>query len=424
MKIKTMISGILFTAVLTGAYGADLKVVRTTGVGSRAYGLANNFVALSNDQSGLFWNPAGLAFAPAREFQVSFDALSQRTSSDFFGQPSSSVVQRLRLDNIGYMHAFPTSQGGFTIAGAFQSPLTFDDMQKFSGSYISSNGNTVNESRDAKVYGALNYWTGGFGLQVAEGLGIGASFSFVTGSENGQNIFYKDTNGRLGDSIYDDYDRIFSRSYLGYDIRVGLLYNFLKNFNLGLRFVFPQTIWFTEDMTETNSQSPNLGEYAYPAAQGRLFSSYSGAIGLSGVFQRVTFSTEFRARAPYSFAYPSENIPEGSGAAKTLVGAGLGLEGQVIKNAMLLRAGYSWDQYDTHVFASQYDDPKDKPNWDPNGEAPVGDQHLATIGTAFLMKNTCLEFTYGYNFWKLETSDVLTQTHTQNRFMTSLSFRF
>jgi hypothetical protein len=424
MKIKIIVSGLLFAAVLTGTYGADLKIVRSTGVGSRAYGLANNFVALSDDQSGLFWNPAGLAFAPAREFQVSFDALSQKASSDFYGQSNSSVVQRLRLDNIGYMHAFPTSQGGFTIAGAFQSPLTLDDMKKFSGSFTSSNNNTINESRDAKGYGALNYWTGGFGLQVGDGVGIGASVSFVTGSEKGENIFYKDTNGRLGDSIYDDYDRVISRSYLGYDVRIGLLYNFLKNFNFGLRFVFPQTIWFTEDMTETNSRSPQLGEYTYPTALGRLFSSYSGAVGVSGEFQFMTFSTEFRVRAPYSFAYPSENIPDRSEAAKTLIGAGLGLEAPVIKNAMLLRAGYSWDQYDTHMFASQYDDPKDKPNWDPLGEAPVGDQHLVTIGTAFLMKSACLEFSYGYNFWKLETSDVLTETHTQNRFMTTLSFRF
>jgi hypothetical protein len=424
MKRKIFFSGLLLAIVVTGTSAADIKIVHSTGVGSRAYGLANNFVALSNDQSGLFWNPAGLAFAPSREFQVSVDALSQRATSDFFGESQSSVVQRLRLDNIGYLHAFPTSQGGFTLAAAFLSPLTLDDMQKFAGHYKSPDKDSIHESRDARGNGALNYWTGGFGLQVAEGLGIGASVSFVTGSEDGGNTFYRDTNGRLGDSIYDDYNRVISRSYVGYDIRIGLLYHFLKNFNLGVRFVFPQTIWFSEDMTETNSKSPDLGTYTYPTAQGRLFSSYSGAVGISGAFPFMTFSTEFRARAPYSFAYPSENIPDQSDAAKTLIGAGLGLEVPVIKNATLLRAGYSWDQFDTHMFASQYDDPSDQPNWDQNGEAAVGDQHLVTVGTAFLMKSACLEFTYGYNFWKLETRDVLTEKHVQNRFMASLSFRF
>jgi hypothetical protein len=406
----------------------QIDVSHLTGVGTRAYGLANNFVALSNDQSGLFWNPAGLAFVPAREFQFGFDGLSQRTNTDFFDQSGTSVVQRLRLVNIGYLHAFPTTQGGLTIAGALQNPYTFDDVRDFSGSYQTNGDKTVYLSRNYKNYGGLSYWTGGFGLQVAEGLGIGVSASFVTGSAQGENIFYRDTNGILGDSLNDSYDDKISRTYLGYDIRFGLLYNFSKHFNIGLRFVLPQTIWFTQDISETNPNT-DFGEYDYPTANGKIFSSYSGAIGFSGTFPFMTFSTEFRARSPYTLAYPSENIPSSSLAAKTIFGAGVGVEAPVFVSTVLLRAGYSWDQYDTHLFALQYDDPQlnyppGQPNWDSQGEAPVGDEHLITVGIAYIMKNACLEISYGYNFWQLETNDQLTEAHTQNRVMTSLSFRF
>ncbi len=426
MKQKFVLSVLTASVILTGICFGQIEVVHNTGVGTRAYALGNNFVALSNDQSGMYYNPAGLAFVPSREFQISLDVLSQRANTDFNGESETSVVQRLRLANIGYLHAFPTSQGGFTMAAAFQSPITFDDVRKFSGNYqtLPPLSKTVNVSRDETNYGALNYWIGSFGLQVAEGLGIGASVSFVSGGEDGRNIFYRDTAGHLGDSLYDDYDRTVSRSYAGYDVRLGLLYNFAKRFNFGVRVVLPQTVWFTEDMTEVNPHSPSFGEYTYPTAKGRLFSSYSGAAGVSGTFSFLTFTTEFRARAPYTFAYPAERIPSTSLAAKTVYGAGIGLEVPVFVNTTLFRAGYSWDQFDTHFFASQYDDPKLPANWDPQGEVPKGDQHLITLGLAFLMKNACLEFSYGYNFWSLETNNILTEDHAQNRVVASLSFRF
>jgi hypothetical protein len=427
MERKILSSSMLVSAVLVGMCFGQIEISHMTGVGTRAYGLANNFVALSNDQSGLFWNPAGLAFVPSREIQVSLDALSQRANTDFFDQGGTSVVQRLRLVNLGYMHAFPASQGGLTIAGALQNPYTFDDVRSFSGSY-QSGGNTVFESKNLKNYGSLNFWTGGFGLQVAEGLGVGVSASFVMGSAQGENIVYRDTNGVLSDSINDNYDDNVTRSYMGYDIRFGLLYNFAKHFNVGLRFVLPQTIWFTQDITETNPNT-SYASYNFPTASGKIFSSYSGAVGVSGTFPFMTFSTEFRARAPYSFAYPADNIPDQSLASKTIIGAGIGLEVPLFVSTTLLRAGYSWDQFDTHLFARQYDDPalnypQGEPNWDPLEESPVGDQQLITLGTAFIMKNACLEISYGYNFWKLETSDHLTESHIQNRLVTSLSFRF
>jgi hypothetical protein len=428
MKRKTILSAVLIAGVLTSICVGQIEISHMTGVGTRAYGLANNYVALSNDQSGLFWNPAGLAFVPSREFQISFDALSQKTNTDFFDQSQTSVVQRLRLVNVGYLHAFPSSQGGLTIAGALQNPYTFDDVRSFSG-YQTAGNNSVYESRNAKYYGGLNYWTGGFGLQVAEGLGIGVSAAFVAGSSTGENIFYRDSNGVVVDNLNDDYDRNITRSYLGYDFRLGLLYNFRKHFDFGLRFVFPQTLWFTEDIAEINPHTSPTAVYDWPTANGKIFSSYSGAMGFSGTFPFMTFSTEFRARAPYSLAYPAESIPDSSLAGKTIIGAGIGLEVPLFVSTTLLRAGYSWDQFDTHLFAREYDDPQNndppgKPNWDPLGEKPVGDQHLITVGTAFIMKSVCLEISYGYTIWKLETKSNLTESHTQHRLLTSLSFRF
>jgi hypothetical protein len=424
MKRKAIALVLLLLSSMASTSFGEISVIHMNGTGARALGLGNNFVALSNDQSALFWNPAGLAFVPVREFQIGIDGLSQRSQSDFYGQTNSTVVQRIRLTNLGYLHSFPSTQGGFTIAGALQNPYIFDDARKFSGSYISSDNQNVGVSRSDKDYGSLNYWTGGFGLQVAEGLAVGISAAFVTGNETDHNVFLEDTNGVVNNTGFNnDYDQNLTRSYMGYDLRLGLLYNFAKNFNIGLRFVLPQTVWFTEDATESYPHTPGEPDYTYPQRNGKIFSSYSGALGVSGAFSFLTLATEFRARAPYSLAYPAEMIPDQSLAGKTLVGAGLGLEVPLAKGNTLLRAGYSWDQYDTHPFARKYDDMPDV-NWDPHGEIPVGDRQSLTGGVAFIMKNACLEISYGYSFWKLRTQDVLTETYSQNRLLTSLSFRF
>jgi hypothetical protein len=425
MKRNFLITAMLLLTGLVGMCLADLEVTHTIGVGARAYGMANNFVSLSTDQSGLYWNPAGLAFAPVRELQISLDGLSQNVVTTFDNNKQGALpLARPRLANIGYLHAFPTVQGGFTMAGAFLCPTVFDEDRNFSLRYPSGSNrfDTVAVQRNSRNYGGLDQWCAGFGLQVAKGVGIGISASLVSGKEDGHTVFYQDTNGRIGDAINDDYDQYFSRTYLGYDIRLGLLYSFLDHFNLGIRFVVPQTIWFSQDVSETYPHSPGEPEYTSQTT-GTLISSYSGAVGVSGVFPFLTASTEFRVRAPYTFMYPAENIPSQSLAAKARVGAGAGVEIPLFVSTALLRLGYSWDQYDSHQFARKFDYEKNI-YWDMEGKTPAGDSHLVTAGLGFILKNVCLEASYGYNFWTLDTRGTLEEAYSQHRLVTALSFRF
>src|SRR5215471_4820039 len=41
------------------------------GVGARAVGMGETFVAVANDPSAIYWNPAGLASLQRREFSIS-----------------------------------------------------------------------------------------------------------------------------------------------------------------------------------------------------------------------------------------------------------------------------------------------------------------------------------------------------------------
>jgi len=430
MNRNIALTGILVAGCLIGVSRADLSLIQPMGEGARAFAMANNYVALSGDLSAMFWNPAGFAFVPARELQISFDGLSQRTASTFLGNDGSatnaaSSVSRPRLVDIGYMHAFPTVQGGFTLAASYHSTYLFDNVQAVSGTYypFGSVLDAASVTSEQKSYGGLDMWSAGFGLQVAKGLGIGAAVSVVSGRGDGSFMLQRITNGGIADPVNDYYDGTTNDSYIGYDIRLGLLYSFLQRYSIGVRLVVPQTIWFTENQSWNFQYSPDTN-YS-DSYTGKLFSSFSGAIGGAAKFPFLTVSAEVRARAPYSMQDPLAKIPDTSLAAKTMLGAGIGLEAPLGVSWVLARAGFSWDQFDTHLFVKQYDG--EDPGWDPQGLSPVGNRLQGTVGMGFIIKNVMLEWAYGFDTWKLETkgdAGTLDETHVQQRLLASLSFRF
>lgn len=424
MKREILFASIVLSGLLLAPAEADVALIQPSGDGARAFGMADNYVALSGDLSAMFWNPAGFAFVPAREFQLSFDGLSQRSTSAFLGSNATATVTRPRLENIGYMHAFPTVQGGFTIAASYHSTYVLDDVLSTSGGYTGVGGQAVSLNEQYKTYGALDMWSVGFGLQVAKGLGIGAAVSLVSGREDASNKGQDYVNGAVVDPVNDYYDETVGATYIGYDIRLGILYSFLQRYRVGLRLVLPQRIDFDENISDNFQYSPQ-SNYTFDTT-GKLLSSYSCALGGAAEFRFLTVSAEVRARAPYSILDPSFNIPDTSLAAKTLFGAGLGLEVPLGVSWILLRGGFSWDQFDTHLFAKQYKD-DDQPGWDPQGLKPVSDRFQGTVGMGFILKNVMLEWAYGYDTWKLETQTSLgplDETHVQQRLLASMSVRF
>jgi hypothetical protein len=194
----------------------------------------------------------------------------------------------------------------------------------------------------------------------------------------------------------------------------------MNKFRFGARLVLPQTIWFSESYTETYPSAP-LWEYD-TTRQGQLFSPINGALGVSAVVPFGTVSSEFRFRAPYDAMNPEDSIPSNSAAHHSSVGAGLGVEIPLGNSKTLFRGGYSWDQYDTHLFALQYDN--ENPGWSTEGLTVARDRQLITAGLAYVAKSVSIEGSYGYQFWKLDTKNLLIENNNLQRFLVSFSVRY
>ena len=120
---------ILAFAILVSAE----PVGRTIGIGARAYGMADNFTGLSNDYSAVFWNPAGMAFVPVREFHIAMDYNRQDQESDYGGYATTSTMQRFRLSSCGLLRSVPTVKGGFALGLGYSSPWLIDDINNARG---------------------------------------------------------------------------------------------------------------------------------------------------------------------------------------------------------------------------------------------------------------------------------------------------
>jgi hypothetical protein len=406
MNFKTTLAGLCIIAVaVVHSYG-ELAMVREVGVGTEAFSLANNYVALSQDQSAMFWNPAGFAFLPVRGFNVVTDVLSSHVSTEFNGTSDASDLRRIRLPALSFMTAVPTSSGGLTFAVGFQNPYVFDDNLRYHGHYNGSNINSL--TVNSRPYGGLNFYTGAFGVQVAPGLALGTSLSLVSGTEKiKESAVVNDTT-----VAYDDeptYD------YIGYDIRFGLMYAFPETYKIGARLVFPQTIWFK------NPQNTN--------DKGQLYSPFSGAVGVSATYPAVIVSTELRFRTPYDLVLPDEQIPDSSAAHSLNLGCGLGVIVPLGKSNFSLRAGYSFDQYDPYTFAKKYNGESWTWSSADSGKALdiAQDRHLLTGGIAYTAKSFSIEAAYGMQFWKINTNgeiNQLSEDHDFSRFSLSMSFRY
>lgn len=414
MNLSTVFASIiLLAAVVSGQY--------ETGTGTRAAALANNHTALESGVPDLYWNPGALAFSVTREFQLSLYGNRLSSKSTFFENgPSESRVPRYGFGNAGISYALPARRGGMSIAGSFSSPILLDDAFTFSGSYEEEDGTVVDvRERIYRMTGALKFWTAGFGMQIAPNLGIGISGSIVTGKSDARDELNKAIG--VNDAYQSDiYRERLNGTYLGYDTRIGILYK-MGALQTGARLVFPRTLNFTEKFSDSYESSTD---------KFKMYSSFSGAWGVSSTLPFCTISAELRTTMPFDIIFPLEEIPSSSQASYFKTGGGAGIEVPLIGVPVITRLGYSYDELDVHqwIYVPNESDDDLSIDWDVydkefHGMDPHG-LHRISAGVGFTSETTAFDMSYTLSMWSVTTLKNLEQRYLMHRILTSFTVRF
>jgi hypothetical protein len=403
--------------------------VSSVGVGARAYGMGNNFTALSNDFSSLYWNPAGMAFVVAREAHLALDWNRRGASVDFGDQTTDAAMKRFKVSSGGLLRSLPTTRGGYAFALGFLSPYILDDLRYMSGDDVYRGsaplpgfsdtlfvGDTLQRKMSNRyVKGQLNIWSMGMGWQIAPGLGFGFSLGLLTGDENSRAEKVTATRrGEFGDTIF-----IFESAYFGYDARIGFLYAPSKLFSFGCRFELPRLAKVAENAILLDGLDPNGSDEW--TNFGVLQLPFIGAFGVAVNAPFATITADATARAPFSGA------PLHSDGSYWKGGGGMGLEVPVPWIASLVRGGYSYGQFDLSSMQIDWDE------WgvDPGeGISVLRNRHLFTAGYSLLFGGSIsFEAAYGYERRSFSSTDPaweseIVERHHTHRVMASAAIRY
>jgi hypothetical protein len=450
----------MFIFICCRAFASD-PVVHSNGMGSKALSLANTFVAISDDFSSIYWNPAGFAFIPVREVQLSLDFLKTEAKTSLDTTETEISRQRFRLGNIGFIRSIPTTQGGMSLAFGFSSPVLFDNHYNFRGwdLYLGQDPDTSMYLKDIKdsviyketiinntikidtiikhdtifdilnqggflytdtartrTYGQLNMISGALGWQIAPGLGFGTTISMIFGKEY-QKIRLKTYNSDF--ELFEDTEEDLIRSYVGIDFRAGLLYKPIEWLRFGLSINIPQYIKFEEEYIYREKHYGYTFEALY---SGALISSFTGSFGAAIRFPYLLLTAQVNFRTPMAVNSESNDKQYWK------IGTSYGIEVPIPAISTFLRAGYSWSELDISPYKIDYDQ-VDIFSFEPRRSLDRG-CHLLTLGLSLFLRDTFVfETAYGYSMKEFTIYDQnwffdIKETHSRHRIQCTFSLHY
>jgi hypothetical protein len=244
MKIKNIILLIIICASsisLAQNYN-DALLLSEPGIytGARALGMGNSYTALSDDFSGVIFNPAGLGLAKKFGLSLGVNGISYDNSATIFGSASSSFQNTMNLNQFGFVFPLPTVQGSLVFALGYNRVKEFNSVTEFNGYNSANNSMIQNLTGDVNEFIPFTRkWSFASATEIAKGLFIGGTFNIISGSyKRDRDYFEDDTKNIYGANLElvpgDNTTRDFQTFYLndivewdlgGWDFKLGFLYN-------------------------------------------------------------------------------------------------------------------------------------------------------------------------------------------------------
>jgi hypothetical protein len=406
---------------------AESPLLIIDGVGTKAQGMGNNYTAIANDYSAVFWNPSGLAFVPVREIHTGVNVVGMSTETALGSTENSYRKSRFHFSSAGLVRSIPTTQGGFAFALGYSSPYSFMDISRYRGVDVYNDPDSALPNAietdfllygdslwydDAKYVsnGALGLWSAAAGWQIAKGFGIGVTASYLNGRQMNHRSFYSHYKYGVFNSLPDI---ATETGYHGFDLRFGVMYQPNNFLSAGARIEIPQVIRY-------KTTQRYAGDDYVTKSDGILRSSMSSALGFAVTLPFVKIDADAMVRSP------NPDVDEGD-LAYWKIGAGVGVEVPVSALNALVRAGYFWKEYDLYPYADYVNGMLQPDVYvDVNGS----DLHRFNLGaTLVLSKSITLDFAYTTMFFTTQTVDVdwrnvLDKKYSVNRFDCVFSLRY
>jgi len=239
------------------------------GFGARSLGMGGANIALGDDPSDMYWNPAGLAGIINKTFYIETNNLNYNNNTTYLDQTTGNLLQKFgQFNGFGIAYPIPTMRGSMVVAVGYNRILNYDALMSFSGFSIEDNtldfpinidgveknyqfSEKVQRSEQAISNGGMEQLTFSFGIALSPTVSGGISVSRLTGKEEYEFEFSQEDLQNTYSQFPADFNQYNLKQSLitktsGWNIRGGLRSSFNEWLRFGIALSLPYTIHVEE----------------------------------------------------------------------------------------------------------------------------------------------------------------------------------
>ncbi len=186
---------IIFTGLGSLSYAQPERIIGNfSGLGVRAMGLGGAYVAVADDFSASYWNPAGLAQITERKLDVTFFRKSHVNKSVFNGTRDNIQLSNTGFSSMGFIYPYPVYQGSLVFAIGFNQVADLDWGLRQTGF---DRLDSLQTRHQFQHEGQLTLSSVSAAVDVSPFISFGGTLGFVGGEDRHRNeFFYVDINDR------------------------------------------------------------------------------------------------------------------------------------------------------------------------------------------------------------------------------------
>jgi long-subunit fatty acid transport protein len=202
---------IFLTGFVSGSFAQPERVIGNfSGVGVRAMGMGGAYIAVADDFTASYWNPAGLAQITDRKLDVSFSRKSHHNKSVFNQTQDDLEISNTGFTAMGFVYPYPVYQGSLVFAIGFNQVVDFDWGLRQTGF---DKINSLQARHHFQHEGQLTLSSISAAVDVSPFISLGGTLGLVGGDDQHRNeFFYVDINDdytyknlRSEDTFLDEY---------------------------------------------------------------------------------------------------------------------------------------------------------------------------------------------------------------------------
>ncbi|MBN1504402.1 MAG: hypothetical protein JW952_04990 [Candidatus Eisenbacteria bacterium] len=244
----------------------DIPLVYDFGVGARAMGMGQAHVAVCDDVSATFYNPAALAHVRRIELSAGFSHLNDNWQTEFYGTRTASEVGSTKLSSLALAYPFPTYRGSLVFGVAYNRSKNLDSDYMREGfnpyHWRDDLGDYAEGFETETVYerGGMSHWTVAMGADVSAEVSVGGSISFLSGSS--ERTYEYDATWTDGvTNVEEYYYQLDDADITGWTASVGTVARIGNAGRVGLTVNFPQ--YLTLDGSQYLEEYDPVGDLVY-----------------------------------------------------------------------------------------------------------------------------------------------------------------